>query len=134
MPSAFPSSTSNWCIALVQAMALLTPSLVCTVPREGSAPCHLHCFLNSKHSNPVVINAIEVVPQDSLTERIKRAYQCDDVLRMMINEKIEDPSTHPNFALEDGLLFYKGLILVPPDDDIRREILVLCHDDPRAGH
>ncbi|KAF9368262.1 hypothetical protein BGX21_006700, partial [Mortierella sp. AD011] len=69
-----------------------------------------------------------------LTEKIKSAYQNDTALRMMIKEKTEDSSTLPKFALEDGLIIYQGLIFVPPDDDIRREILTLRHDDPRAGH
>jgi hypothetical protein len=82
----------------------------------------------------ISLNAIEIVPQSDLTEKIKLAYQNDTTLRLMIEEKTEDPSAHPKFALEDGLIFFQGLIFVPPDDEIRREILSLCHDDPRAGH
>src|SRR4029077_16808289 len=34
----------------------------------------------------------------------------------------------------DGLLYFHGRIYVPPDSDLRRRIVSLCHDTKVAGH
>jgi hypothetical protein len=34
----------------------------------------------------------------------------------------------------DGLLYFRGCIYVPPDSDLRRRIVSLCHDTRIAGH
>ena len=39
-----------------------------------------------------------------------------------------------NFAIDNGYLLYKGRVCVPKDNEIRRRILVECHDTPSAGH
>ena len=36
--------------------------------------------------------------------------------------------------VEDGLVLFRGLVYVPNDKEIRREILELFHDSPPAGH
>jgi len=36
--------------------------------------------------------------------------------------------------VEEGLILYRGLVYVPKDSEIRREILKLYHDTPAAGH
>ena len=34
----------------------------------------------------------------------------------------------------DGLIYYKGLIYVPSDPNLRRDVVKQCHSDPMAGH
>ena len=34
----------------------------------------------------------------------------------------------------DGLLTYNGRLYIPDDQELRREIVRLCHDTPAAGH
>jgi hypothetical protein len=63
--------------------------------------------------------------------RIKAAYLGDEHTRVLL----EDPgSDDPQYTLLDGLLYYQGLIMVPDDPDIKRDILYQCHDAPMAGH
>ena len=38
------------------------------------------------------------------------------------------------WSQNDGLLFYRGHIYVPPTSDLRRRIVSLCHDTKVAGH
>ena len=40
----------------------------------------------------------------------------------------------PEWEEVDGLVYYKGRIYVPPDDDLKREVLKQCHDEPTSGH
>ena len=35
---------------------------------------------------------------------------------------------------EDGLVYHKGRVYVPKTDNLRREVVQQCHDDPTAGH
>src|SRR5690606_36560730 len=51
-----------------------------------------------------------------------------------MQELAEDPESNPDYNVENGLLFYKGCIVVPDDPDIKKEILKYCHDDITAGH
>ena len=38
-----------------------------------------------------------------------------------------DPNSHPHYTLEDGLLFFKGLIFVPHLDGIKRDYFNKYH-------
>jgi len=35
---------------------------------------------------------------------------------------------------ENGLVYHKGKVYVPKTDNLRREVVQQCHDDPGAGH
>ena len=38
------------------------------------------------------------------------------------------------WAEEDGLVYHKGRVYVPADNDLRRDVVKQCHDDPTSGH
>jgi hypothetical protein len=71
---------------------------------------------------------------DDIVHRIQAAYKHDELTQTLVDDLTRDPDAHADYALDQDLLFQKGLLLVPDDDDIRRDILVHCHDDPAAGH
>lgn len=35
---------------------------------------------------------------------------------------------------ENGLVYHKGKVYIPKTDNLRREVVKQCHDDPTAGH
>jgi hypothetical protein len=35
---------------------------------------------------------------------------------------------------EDGLVYFRGKLYIPPDMALRRDIVKTCHDVPTAGH
>ena len=35
---------------------------------------------------------------------------------------------------DEGLVYHRGRIYVPPDNELRREVVQQCHDLPTAGH
>lgn len=71
---------------------------------------------------------------DDIVHRIQASYKQDELTQTLVDDLTRDPAAHTDYALDQQLLFHKGLLLVPDDDDIRRDILAHCHDDPAAGH
>jgi hypothetical protein len=71
---------------------------------------------------------------DDLTSRIKSAYLQDETTCTLLEQLNQEQEPGTDYVLDNGLIFYHGLIFVPDDDDIKRDILVHCHDDPMAGH
>jgi hypothetical protein len=39
-----------------------------------------------------------------------------------------------DYSMEAGLLFYQGRIVVPDNEDLRRDLIAAFHDSPIAGH
>jgi hypothetical protein len=35
---------------------------------------------------------------------------------------------------EDGLVYFRGKLYIPPDVALRQDIVKSCHDAPTAGH
>ena len=40
----------------------------------------------------------------------------------------------PDWEEDNGLVYHKGRVYVPPDIDLRRAVLEQCHNSPSAGH
>ena len=40
----------------------------------------------------------------------------------------------PEWQEDNGLVYHRGRVYVPPDNDLRRAVLAQCHDHPTAGH
>jgi len=77
---------------------------------------------------------LQLQEQSDLTTQIKEAYASDEDAQEIIEALNNDPTSHPDYNLDDGLLFFEGKIVVPDHEDIHRQILTHCHDDPAAGH
>lgn len=77
---------------------------------------------------------LPIQSHDNLTMQIKEAYVADENIQEIIESLAKDPASYPDYAMEDGLLFFEGKIAVPDQEDIHRQILTHCHDDPAAGH
>ena len=52
--------------------------------------------------------------------------------------KTKGPSCLANRLLEweedNGLVYHRGKVYIPPDEELRREVVHQCHGDPTAGH
>lgn len=79
----------------------------------------------------------ELTPRPLLSQ-IREAYHKDPTLLPIIEHlSTTEPTemeTEEDYTLADGLLLFQGRIAVPSDDEIQRDILIQCHDDPTAGH
>lgn len=78
-----------------------------------------------------------------LRERIANTTDLDETLQDVLNA-LKGYGTLPNFfgrnttldewALEGNIMTYKGLVYVPKDEELRRDIIKMHHDHPMAGH
>jgi len=68
-----------------------------------------------------------------------KAQQEDQEVQSVIQALREDKSTHPTVQLtqcqiREDLLYYRDRLYIPDDDELKAEVLRLCHEDPAAGH
>jgi transposase InsO family protein len=105
-------------------------------PEGGEGAIHAALLPKPQTQDPLVLapmyTFIAHPSEDDIIGRIKEAYLTDEDAKDMIEGLEQEP--HPDYKLDKGLVYYKGLILVPAADDIKRDILTHCHDDPMAGH
>ena len=79
---------------------------------------------------------------DIITDEIRRLTPEDPALRPIIAYFSNDPRNAPHdvqkrmedFELDDGLVFRKGKVYVPANEEVKRKILELYHDTTLAGH
>ena len=74
-----------------------------------------------------------------LEDRIRQASVREaEVLEGLRGLKTKGPSRLANGLLEweedNGLVYHRGKVYVPPDEELRKEVVRQCHDDPTAGH
>ncbi|VDC04626.1 unnamed protein product [Peniophora sp. CBMAI 1063] len=82
----------------------------------------------------------QLIPGDDLIlEAIREATPRDPTLELIFAK--EKPGAAPllkkrlaDYVLEDGVVRTRGLIVVPDEEEIRHDILRLCHDSAPAGH
>ena len=90
-----------------------------------------------------MLEAVEPVWSDDQIFKLIREATPDDptlgpILRFLTTAHGETPSQlrrqlH-DYTLCDGLLFFRGAIMVPDNEEFRRQILRSRHDAPAAGH
>jgi hypothetical protein len=74
-----------------------------------------------------------------LEDRIRRASSKEsEVLEALERLKKTGPRRLVNglaeWEEEGGLVYHRGKVYVPPDNDLRRDVVRQCHDDPTSGH
>lgn len=55
-------------------------------------------------------------------------------MQEIIKEIGTDANSHPGYEMIDGLLMHEGTIEVPNNDEVKRMIMIYCHDNTLAGH
>jgi len=81
------------------------------------------------------LESLPLIPENSdLIRKIKDVALQDDTFFEIFNDLTNDPDSHPEYSKDENLLYYQGRIYVPDNQDIKREILQQCHDDPLSGH
>ena len=83
--------------------------------------------------------ATAVLFQNPLEERIRKASEREsEVLEGLRKLKTHGPHKLVNGLAEweekEGIVYYKGRVYVPPDPQLRRDVVAQCHDALTAGH
>ena len=74
-----------------------------------------------------------------LEDRIRQVLVREaEVLEGLRELKSRGPSCRANGLLEweedNRLVYHRGKVYIPPDKELRKEVVRQCHDDPTAGH
>src|SRR5687767_4389471 len=92
--------------------------------------------LRPEHFARLAATSVYVNP---LEDRICRASACKSIVLEGLRKLHQSGPTRlvnglEEWAEEEGLVLYKGKVYVPADDDLRREVVKQCHDNPTSGH
>ncbi|KAG0154825.1 hypothetical protein PDIDSM_395 [Penicillium digitatum] len=77
-------------------------------------------------------------PPSTIKDLLLEAYNQDKVVQSIL-EADKNASRHPEITLADcerrgNYLYYRNRLYVPDNDELKAEILRLCHDKPTVGH
>lgn len=77
--------------------------------------------------------ALSVVQTDWLNS-LKLGWQTDPILKAIIEELSNDPTSNEGYNLSQGVLSYKGRLVVSSDAQLRALIMQEIHATPLGGH
>jgi hypothetical protein len=88
-----------------------------------------------------IFASIATEPEAQLQTRIEELLDHDESLEEIL-EFLQKGSIAPayirkgfkDYQMEAGLLFYQGRIVVPDNEDLKRDLIATFHDSPIAGH
>ena len=124
------------------AQALGLPGTPSVTPQgdEVGADHLIRCVLmqkvTRKRARQAVLNeAPRQEPSEGLRQLVAVAQKEDPFCTRVDKDLTVGDSTRPHYSrTSDGMLLYKGRILVPNQRSLVHEILRLHHDEPSAGH
>jgi hypothetical protein len=73
-------------------------------------------------------------PQFNLWAELRHLNEIDPYLRALREKLTAQPENHPHFLDHDGLLFYKGRIVIPPASYLCTTLLAEFHNSKMGGH
>ncbi|KAF7124493.1 hypothetical protein RHSIM_Rhsim12G0205800 [Rhododendron simsii] len=79
------------------------------------------------------LNAISSVATNWMP-LIKHSWQQDGYLQQLMADLTHDSATHPGFLLEQGMLTYKGSLVVGDSAELREKIIAEYHNTSVGGH
>jgi hypothetical protein len=88
-----------------------------------------------------VFASLSTEPETELQNRIEKLLDQDESLEEILTF-MQQGSNAPayikkgfkDYSMEAGLLFYQGRIVVPDNEELRRDLIATFHDSPIAGH
>lgn len=82
---------------------------------------------------PATANTLLVV-DSSWLPTIKLSWQTDLALQQLITELVQDPNSHHGFSWANGILTYKGSLVVGNSQDLRKQLMAAYHNSSMGGH
>lgn len=74
------------------------------------------------------------IPTASWIAEVKQQYQQDAMLQQLLAKRHSNILDTHKHSLHDGLLLYKGRILLGDNQQLKSQVLQFLHCDPMAGH
>ncbi|KAG0158414.1 hypothetical protein PDIDSM_5928 [Penicillium digitatum] len=87
---------------------------------------------------PIITNNLPE-PPSTIKDLLLEAYNQDKVVQSILEALDKNASRHPEITLADcerrgNYLYYRNRLYVPDNDELKAEIMRLCHDKPTVGH
>ena len=67
-------------------------------------------------------------------KEVSESYQCDKELQEIIASLIVNAKAKPPYTYAQGLLRYKGRVVIGLDEDLRARVMQAVHDSSLGGH
>lgn len=90
--------------------------------------------LSRKFISSVELSTISISPYWVDFPKIREELGSDSELEALRNALQSDPSSLPNYSLRDGLLFFKGRLMLSKSSSLIQTLLAEFHDTPIGGH
>jgi len=82
-----------------------------------------------------IIQARSLQPETlAIQEKIKTLIPNDPYFGPILIKTTKPNSDNAQYSIQDGLLLRDGLVCIPDDSELKKQILQECHDAPAAGH
>lgn len=66
--------------------------------------------------------------------RVQQSWQSDPSLQQLMADLVQDTTSHPGFSWAQGVLTYKGSLVVGNSTDLRTQIITAYHNSAEGGH
>ncbi|XP_071929042.1 uncharacterized protein [Coffea arabica] len=73
-----------------------------------------------------------VIPE--WAKEVMESYQGDEEVQEMIKGLVLTPGSLQDYSYQDGIVRYKGRVVVGKEGGIRRKIIIAIHDSQLGGH
>jgi transposase InsO family protein len=81
------------------------------------------------------LQALSLLPEkQSIQDQIRLLLPSDKFFGPILARVLSTSSSKDLYTIQDGLLLHDGLVCVPDNPQLKKSILVECHDSPMAGH
>lgn len=74
------------------------------------------------------------IPHWDFLQKLQEQFKTDTQLQQLMSQVQEDPNSHPDFQVLQGILFYKGKLYIPSSSSIKNILLDEFHSSPVGGH
>lgn len=95
--------------------------------------------LKPRHFARISANVVDDTPVNELEQEIRRSSKREAEVLEGLKELKRGGLQRlagglPQWEEDDGLVYHRGRVYVPPEGDLRKRVLRQCHDTPTAGH
>ena len=91
--------------------------------------------LKPEHFGQIAASVLHNPLEDRIRQASQREAQVLEGLRELKQKGLQRLANGiAEWEEDEGLVYHKGRVYVPPDNGLRTEVLQQCHDHPSAGH
>lgn len=86
----------------------------------------------SRNSNLKVLAVTLITPQ--WVELLQKSYEQDEYCLQLLTKFSVSPNDLPNYKIQNGIIRFKGKVVIGHSGDLKKQILLTFHDSALGGH